>query len=59
MQGVVKVEWHDQDYLHFKWHVVCRGLATPALYQRSPDEYILAQASLTRKHAHAIVTGNG
>ena len=24
-------EWHDQDYLRLKWHVVCRGLATPGL----------------------------
>ena len=31
MEGVVNVEWHDQDYLHLKWHVVCRGLATPGL----------------------------
>ena len=28
---MVKVEWHDQDYLYLKWHVVCRGLATPLL----------------------------
>ena len=34
MEGVVKVEWHGQDYLHLKWHVVCPGLATPAL---NPD----------------------
>ena len=25
------VEWHGQDYLHLKWHVVCSGLATPDL----------------------------
>ena len=30
MEGVVNVEWHGQDYLHLKWHVVCSGLATPA-----------------------------
>ena len=29
MVGVVNVEWHGQDYLHLKWHVVCFGLATP------------------------------
>ena len=29
MEGVVNVEWHGQDYLHLKWHVVCSGLATP------------------------------
>ena len=28
---MVIVEWHAQDYLHLKWHVVCRGLATPAI----------------------------
>ena len=28
---MVKVEWHDQDYLHLKWHVVYRGLAIPDL----------------------------
>ena len=27
MEGVVNVEWHGQDYLHLKWHVVCFGLA--------------------------------
>ena len=26
---MVKVEWHVQDYLHLKWHVVLRRLATP------------------------------
>ena len=31
MKGVVNVEWHGQDYLHLKWHVVCSGLATPVL----------------------------
>ena len=31
MEGVVNVEWYGQDYLHLKWHVVCSGLATPAL----------------------------
>ena len=25
------VEWHGQDYLHLKWHVVFPGLATPDL----------------------------
>ena len=30
-RGLVRVEWHDQDYLHLKCHVVCRGLATPDL----------------------------
>ena len=29
---MVKVKWHGQDYLHLKWHVVCCGLATPALF---------------------------
>ena len=31
MEGVVNVEWHGQDYLHLKWHVVCSGLATPGV----------------------------
>ena len=31
MEGVVNVEWHGQDYLHLKWHVLYSGLATPAL----------------------------
>ena len=31
MEGVVNVEWHGQDYLHLKWHMVCSGLATPGL----------------------------
>ena len=31
MERVVNVEWHGQDYLHLKWHMVCSGLATPAL----------------------------
>ena len=31
MEGVVNIEWHGQDYLHFKWHVVCSGLTTPAM----------------------------
>ena len=31
MEGVVNVEWHGQDYLYLKWHVVCSGLATPVL----------------------------
>ena len=31
MEGLVNVEWHDQDYLHLKRHVVCSGLATPDL----------------------------
>ena len=31
MEGVVNVEWHGQDYLHLKWHVVCSGLATPGI----------------------------
>ena len=31
MEGVVNVEWHGQDYLHLRWHVVCSGLATPDL----------------------------
>ena len=25
------VEWHGQDYLYLRWHVVCSGLATPGL----------------------------
>ena len=28
---MVNAEWHDQDYVHLEWHVVCRGLATPTL----------------------------
>ena len=36
MEGVVNVEWHGQDYLHFKWHVVCFGLASPALGPQGP-----------------------
>ena len=31
MEGAVNVEWHGQDYLHLKWHVVCSGLATSGL----------------------------
>ena len=31
MEGVVNVEWHGQDYLHLKWHVVCSGLVTPGV----------------------------
>ena len=31
MEGVVNVEWHGQDYLHLKRHIVCSGLATPGL----------------------------
>ena len=31
MEGMVNVEWHGQDYLHLKWHVVCSRLATPDL----------------------------
>ena len=34
MIGMVNVEWHGQDYLHLKWHVVCSGLATPVLELR-------------------------
>ena len=34
MEGVVNLEYHDQDYLHLKWHVVGRGLATPILDDR-------------------------
>ena len=34
MEGVVNVEWHGQDYLHLKWHVVCSGLATPGIEQQ-------------------------
>ena len=37
MEGMVNVEWHGQDYLHLKWHVVCRGLATPALDRYDED----------------------
>ena len=28
---MVNIEWHGQNYLHLKWHVVCSGLATPGL----------------------------
>ena len=35
MEGVVKVEWHGQDYLHLKWHVVCSGLATSAPWMKN------------------------
>ena len=28
---MVNVEWHGQDYLHLKWHVVCSGFITPGL----------------------------
>ena len=31
MEGVVNVEWHGQDYLHLKWHVVCSGLVTTGI----------------------------
>ena len=31
MEGVVNVEWHGQDYLLIKWHVVCSGVITPGL----------------------------
>ena len=31
MEGVVNVEWHGQDYLHLKWHVVYSEFATPGL----------------------------
>ena len=31
MERVFNVEWHGQDYLHLKWHVVYSWLATPAL----------------------------
>ena len=31
MEGMVNVEWHGQDYLHLKWHVVCSELPTPDL----------------------------
>ena len=31
MEGLVNVEWHGQDYLHLKWHVVCSELATSGL----------------------------
>ena len=31
MEGVVNIEWHDQDYLYLKWYVVCPELATPAV----------------------------
>ena len=42
MEGVVNVEWHGQDYLHLKWHVVCSGLATPGLdYNKSFSKLII------------------
>ena len=31
MEGVGNVEWHGQDYLLLKWHVLCSGLATAGL----------------------------
>ena len=29
--GLVNVKWHDEDYLHLKWHEVRHRLATPDL----------------------------
>ena len=38
MKGVVNVEWHGQDYLHLKWHVVCWP---PLLYtMRQPTQVL-------------------
>ena len=36
---VVNVEWHGQDYLHLKWHVVCSGLANPDLWNETRETY--------------------
>ena len=44
MEGVVKVEWHDQDYLHLKWHVVSSGLATPVLEHYDSHSYLSTSA---------------
>ena len=37
MEGVVNVEWHGQDYLHLKWHVVYSGFATPDLHHKNRE----------------------
>ena len=46
MEGVGYVEWHGHDYLHLKWHVVCSGLATPALGAKYSSAPILINVAL-------------
>ena len=38
---MVKIEWHDQDYLHLKWHVVRRELATRVLNTQYPKVNVI------------------
>ena len=49
---MVNVEWHGQDYLHLKWHVVCPGLATPDL--KEVDKTMDSTGIIFLFHEHAV-----
>ena len=57
--GLVKVEWHVQDYLHLKWHVELRRLATPAVDGNAAYYCTFLQhhlhPALRRKRLHLVV----
>ena len=54
MEGMVNVEWHGQDYLHLKWHVLYSVLATPVLRDScnanlANDKIVLMKCSFSQE----------
>ena len=47
---MVKVEWHDVDYLHLKWHVVRRGLPPALEYAITKVQEYRIGVKLNEKH---------